>query len=149
MQAAHKTGFIALGLMAFLTSVNSQASDTVELAGDVLRFVLPTTGARLALAHKDGTGALQLGDSVALTLGVTYSLKYTIDEERPNGGKHSFPSVTASLSFASAEFMRTTLWPVQLLAILSSYLFTTPYKGWQVVIEDNAKYHGIRLTRIW
>lgn len=89
MQAAHKTGFIALGLLMFLTSADGRASNTIELAGDVLQFVLPATGAGLALVHKDDIGALQLGGSVvALTLGVTYGLKYAIDEERPNGGKN-------------------------------------------------------------
>lgn len=70
MQAAHKTGFITLGFLMFLTSEDGWASNTIELAGDVLQFVLPATGAGLTLVHKDGIGALQLGGSVALTLGV-------------------------------------------------------------------------------
>jgi len=54
----------------------------------------------------DGNGALEFGESAALTLGVTYGLKYTVNEKRPNGGGQSFPSAHTSISFSSAEFMR-------------------------------------------
>jgi hypothetical protein len=37
---------------------------------------------------------------------VTYGLKYSIDEQRPNGAPHSFPSGHTSASFMGAEFIR-------------------------------------------
>jgi hypothetical protein len=37
---------------------------------------------------------------------MTSGLKSIIDEKRPNGGIHSFPSRHASMAFVSAEFMR-------------------------------------------
>ena len=37
---------------------------------------------------------------------VTYGLKYSIDEQRPNGNPHSFPSGHTSASFMGAEFIR-------------------------------------------
>src|SRR5437868_2826908 len=41
------------------------------------------------------------------TLLATYTLKYSIAEERPNGNdSHSFPSGHTSISFAGAEFIR-------------------------------------------
>lgn len=46
--------------------------------------------------------ALALGRSVLLTQG----LKYVVDETRPNGGRHSFPSGHTSFAFAGAEFIR-------------------------------------------
>jgi membrane-associated phospholipid phosphatase len=180
MQYARKTGFGAFVFAVILTMpTQARASDAVELAGDVLQFVLPATAAGLTLGHKDGTGALQLGGSTALAVGATYGLKYAIDEERPNGGKHSFPSRHSSLSFASAEFMRKRYgWeygvPAYALAsfvaysrvearqhhphdviagaaigILSSYLFTRPYQGWQVQAEDNGRTYGIKAMRAW
>jgi len=53
---------------------------------------------------------LQLAESIGVTLGVTYSLKYAVDETRPNGGNQSFPSAHTSISFSAAEFMRKRLW---------------------------------------
>ena len=37
----------------------------------------------LTLGFSDGPGALELGKSAVLTLGLTYSLKFTIDEKVP------------------------------------------------------------------
>jgi membrane-associated phospholipid phosphatase len=62
--------------------------------------------AGMTLIYWDGKGALQFGESVALTEGVTYGLKYTVQETRSNGGSNSFPSGHTSISFCSAEFIR-------------------------------------------
>ena len=35
------------------------------------------------------------------------------------------------------------------IGIVSSYIFTRPYKGWQVQAEGDAHYFGIRLNRNW
>ena len=88
--------------------VNSSvfASDSIETAGDILQLVLPATAAGLTLGYRDGPGALQFGESAGVTLGVTYALKYTVNETRPDGGTHSFPSAHTSISFSAAEFMR-------------------------------------------
>ncbi len=40
------------------------------------------------------------------TLAATYTLKYSVDAERPNGDGHSFPSGHSAVSFAGAEFIR-------------------------------------------
>jgi membrane-associated phospholipid phosphatase len=104
-------------------------------------------------------------------------MKYTIDAERPNGGDHSFPSGHTSTSFASAEFIRGRYgWsygiPAYVVAsfvgysrveskqhhtrdviagavigIGSSYLFTTPYKGWQIQPLVGSSFYGIGLSR--
>jgi len=110
---------------------------------------------------------------------VTFGLQYTIDEKRPNGEPHSFPSGHTSISFASAEFVRNRYgWkyglPAYVLAsfvaysrveakqhyihdvlagaaigIVSSYLFTRPYEGWHNQAEADHNYYGIRLTLTW
>jgi len=155
------------------------AGDSIAEAGDVLQFVLPATAAGLTLGYRDGQGALQFGESAALTLGVTYGLKYTVNERRPNGDRQSFPSGHTSISFSSAEFMRKRYgWeygvpayaaasfvaysrvearehhPHDVVAgaaigIVSSYIFTKPYKGWHVQADADGKYFGIRLSRAW
>ncbi len=83
----------------FAAGTSVHAGESIKTAGDVVSILLPATGAGLTLVYRDGKGALQFGESAALTLGVTYGLKYTIDETRPNGGSQSFPSAHASISF--------------------------------------------------
>ena len=118
-----------------------------------------------------------MGESLAITAGVTYALKYGIDERRPDGGNQSMPSGHSSISFSSAEYLRKRYgWeygvpayaaasfvaysrvesrehhPQDVIAgagigILSSYIFTKPYKGWKVEADAGEKYYGIRLSR--
>jgi membrane-associated phospholipid phosphatase len=162
-----------------LTASLAWAGDGIAEAGDVLQFVLPATAAGLALGYRDCQGALQFGESAALTLGVTYGLKYTVNERRPNGDRQAFPSGHSSISFSAAEFMRKRYgWeygvpayaaasfvaysrvearehhPHDVVAgaaigIVSSYIFTKPYKGWHVQADADGKYFGIRLSRDW
>jgi membrane-associated phospholipid phosphatase len=159
--------------------VDALASDGIQTAGDILQFVLPATAAGLTLGYQDRDGAWQFGKSAVTTLGVTYALKYTVNERRPNGGSQSFPSGHTSISFASAEFMRKRYgWeygipayaaasfvaysrvesrehhPQDVIAgaaigILSSYIFTRPYKGWHIQAEADAGYYGLRFTHAW
>jgi len=179
----HRCGSTILKIFCvFLLAVGAldvQAADFIQSAGDVLQIALPLTAAGLTLAYRDGTGALQLGESTALTLGVTYSLKYAVNETRPNGGSQSFPSAHTSISFSAAEFMRKRYGleygvPAYALAslvaysrvesnehyahdvvagaaigIASSYIFTRRYRGWQVELDGDSKYWGLRLTREW
>ncbi len=98
--------FFAAALFTALDCCWLSAADWIQSSGDVLQFVLPVTAGGLTLAYQDGPGALQLGESLAVTLGVTYALKYSINERRPNGGSESFPSGHTSISFSAAEFMR-------------------------------------------
>ena len=181
MKRCHlRSKVLLLGMLFCLSiGVDLHAGDSVESAGDVLRFVLPATAAGLTLAFKDGQGTLQLGESAALALGVTFGLQSTVDERRPNGEARSFPSGHTSISFASAEFVRNRYgWkyglPAYVLAsfvgysrveanqhythdvlagaaigIISSALFTRPYEGWHIQAEADHNYFGIRLTRTW
>lgn len=160
-------------------SVGARAGDNIATAGNVLQYVLPGTAAGLTLGHRDGKGALEFGESAALTLGVTYGLKYTVNEKRPNGGSQSFPSAHTSISFSAAEFMRKRYgWEYGIpayaaasfvaysrveagehhphdvvagaaIGIVSSYIFTKPYKGWHVQADADGKYFGISLSRAW
>ncbi|MBI4621513.1 MAG: phosphatase PAP2 family protein [Desulfobacterales bacterium] len=156
------------------------AADNIQTAGDVLMFVLPATAAGLTFGHCDSTGALQLGESLGVTLGATYALKYGINETRPNErDNHAFPSAHTSVSFSSAEFIRKRYGliyggPSYALAtfvaysrvesrehyihdvaagaaigILSSYLFTKPYKGVDVRLETDGKYYSLNFNLKW
>ena len=167
---------IAIAQFAALACCRLSAADDIQTAGDVLQFVLPATAAGLTLGYRDGQGTLQLGESLAVTLGVTYALKYGIDERRPNGEDQSFPSGHTSVSFSAAEFMRQRYgWEYGLpayaaasfvaysrvesrehythdvvagagIGFLSSYIFTKPYKGWDVGVLGDTKSFGVRLA---
>ena len=175
------TRSIATGivLMAAAVSFNAHAGDGVELAGDILLFVMPATAAGMTIGYGDGQGALQFGESAALTLAITYGLKYTVTAERPDGGSESFPSGHTSISFCSAEFIRRRYglkyglpsyavasfvaysriesrshYPRDVAAgaaigIISSYVFANSYKGWSVEPQVDANHYGFRLVKCW
>jgi membrane-associated phospholipid phosphatase len=166
-------------LFGLIGGIDVQAYDRIELAGDVLVFALPIAAAGLTLGFKDGQGALEFGESAALAMGVTYALKFTIDTTRPNGENQSFPSGHATISFTSAEFICKRYgweyglpayalatfvaysrieagqhYPIDVIGgaaigIVSSYLFTRPYKGWNIQPETGYSYFGIRLNHSW
>lgn len=163
---------VALGLR-----IPAAAADDIKTIGDILQYALPATAAGMALGHWDGQGAIQLGETLAVTMATTYALKYGIDEKRPNGGGQSFPSAHTSVAFSSAEFIRKRYgWEYDVpayaaasfvaysrvesnehhphdviagaaIGILSSYLFTTPYHGWRVSFEGDTKGVGLRFTQ--
>jgi membrane-associated phospholipid phosphatase len=168
---------IAVALFAALDCYRLAAADGIQTAGDILQFVLPATAGGLTLGYRDGRGAWQLGESLAVTLGVTYALKYSVNESRPNGGGQSFPSAHTSISFSAAEFMRKRYgWEYGVpayaaaafvaysrvesrdhhpqdvvvgggIGILSSYIFTRPYKGWNVSLDGDSKSFFVQLGR--
>jgi len=170
-------GILFAAQWATLYGTKASAATSVETAGDILQFAIPLAGAGLTLAHKDGQGALQLGESVLLTVGVTYALKYSINAPRPDTGGQSMPSGHTAIAFTGAEFMRKRYgWEYGVpayaaasfvaysrveakrhhvrdvvagagIGILSSYIFTRPYKGWNVSIEGDTKSFGMRLSR--
>ncbi len=134
---------------------------------------------RLGLGYRDTEGTVQFGESLGVALGTTYALKYSVNERRPNGGTQSFPSAHSSASFAAAEFMRKRYgweygipayglasfvaysrveanehYPHDVIAgaaigIISSYIFTRPYKGWHVQADIGGGYYGVRFSREW
>src|SRR5258708_33110802 len=170
---------LATLLFSLVGNPASYASDKIQSAGDILQFVLPATAGGLTLGYRDWQGSLQFGESAAVTLGATYALKYAVNEERPNGGRQSFPSAHSSVSFCAAEFMRKRYgWEYGIpayaaasfvaysrvearehyahdviagaaIGIVSSYIFTRPYRGWHVQADADAHYYGIRLSRNW
>ena len=170
---------LLIACLFFLLIVHNARADNTETVGNVLTIALPTVALGMTAGLKDGQGAMQFGKSAALTVGVTYGLKYTIDAKRPNGNDQSFPSAHSSVSFSSAEFLRKRYgWkfgiPAYIAAtfvaysrveadqhytrdviagagigILSTYLFTEPYKGWHIQPAVNQSNYGLRLTRFW
>lgn len=166
-------------LLCFIADNDVQAYDNIELAGDVLVVALPIAATALTLGFKDKQGTLEFAESAVIAMSTTVALKFTVDKTRPNGDNHSFPSGHASMTFVSAEFVRKRYgWelgvPAYALAmfvaysrveagrhyttdaiggaaigIVSSYLFTQQYKGWNIQPEAGDSYLGIHISRRW
>jgi membrane-associated phospholipid phosphatase len=151
-------------ILFFLTATcNVFASQAVKTAGDVVAVAVPAAALAIALTPpSDKDGVLQFVEAYGTAAAVTYGLKYSINERRPNGEKHSFPSFHASSTFAAATFIEKRYggvlgiaaylasgfvgwsriesrehWAKDVFAgaaigIASGYIFTKPYKGFVV-----------------
>lgn len=86
----------------------STSKETIGKIGDWTQFIIPLAAVAYSSAIQDWDGLKQLGYSTAGTMGVTYLLKYSTQEERPSqpeGHKgHTFPSGHTAISFAGAGY---------------------------------------------
>jgi hypothetical protein len=62
--------------------------DGLTNTGDVMAYILPATAFGLTAYFKDGEGAWEFGESAAITMAVTFGLKYAVHSRRPNGDPH-------------------------------------------------------------
>ena len=127
--------FLAL-FLCFSASVEAHASDKIQSAGDILQFVLPAAAAGLTLGYEDGQGALEFGEFMRERYGweygvPAYALASFVGYSRVESRQHYPHDVIAGAA----------------IGILSSYLFTKPYKGWNMELDADGKYYGFRLSR--
>lgn len=73
--------------------------------GDLLQIAIPLSAYTATFYLDDPEGRRQFHWSIATTALTTQALKYSIDAERPNGGKRSFPSGHTSAAFHGASFI--------------------------------------------
>jgi membrane-associated phospholipid phosphatase len=99
--------FFILSVILLLVSSagNVFASDAIETAGDTVALVAPVTALVMTLHRSDKDGTLQFLEAYATSTALTFGLKYSVKERRPNGEKHSFPSFHASSAFSAATFI--------------------------------------------
>jgi membrane-associated phospholipid phosphatase len=95
----------ALTALFLLVPLAAQAG-TMESVGTDVAFALPVLAGGLAVSKNDWTGVAELTVDTAATVGTVYGLKHVVREPRPDGsGNDSFPSDTAALAFAPAQFL--------------------------------------------
>ena len=178
---------IALGLCGIAVAARLSAAEVIQTSGDLLQFALPALALGATIGHRneddgrrwDRKGTIEFAESAALTLGITYAIKYGVDTTRPNGGHQSMPSGHTSISFSSAEFLRKRYgwewglpgyvaaswtaysrvesnqhYPQDVLigagiGILSSYLFTQPYHGWHPSVSADIHSVSLEFARSW
>ena len=80
-------------------------TDLIKTLGDIGAGGLPLYSITKAYTTNDTEGEYQFAKSFIANEATTFALKYTINEERPNGKKHSFPSAHTSTAFQSASYL--------------------------------------------
>ena len=92
-------------LTAFFASTQQSYANQYEYTGDALQWLLPFSALGLSYLEDDAEGRLQFVKSFSVTTGITYSVKLSVNRERPNGADYSFPSGHTSASFSSAAYI--------------------------------------------
>jgi membrane-associated phospholipid phosphatase len=79
----------------------------IETAGTAVAIALPIAAGGISLMHHgDWRGVAELTETTVLTVGAAYVLKQIVHEQRPDHSDfHSFPSDTAALAFAPANYL--------------------------------------------
>ena len=147
-----------------------------EKIGDALRIIIPATAYGTTLYLDDREGQYQFYKSFATNAVVTYGLKYTVDKERPNGEKYSFPSGHTSFAFQGATFIHrrygfyysllayvgavyvgysrvdsknhytSDVIAGALIGSLSSFFFTNEYQVEALHVENG---YGVKISYAW
>lgn len=58
-------------ILLLVVNFNANASDVIEKAGNILRYVLPSSAAGMTFINKDMEGTIQFAESAALTVGIS------------------------------------------------------------------------------
>ena len=99
-----KQRLILLSFLLIPLSLFSKSN--TEKIGDFFFLAIPAAAYGTTLYLDDKEGQTQFYKSYGTTIGSTLVLKYTIDEERPDGdGQDSFPSGHAASTFSGAAFI--------------------------------------------
>lgn len=102
-----RAGLAVVAALSSTSICSAAPNKNIESAGTDVAIALPIVAVGVSLLHHDDwDGVAQLGLSTALTVGSAYILKQIIHEERPDrSDDHSFPSDTAALADAPADYL--------------------------------------------
>ena len=131
------TGFIISAILLTTSTVAQAGKSKYEKEGDVLQVLIPLTAYGATFYMQDIDGRNQFYKSFLTNLAITYSLKYTINEPRPeHNGNHSFPSGHTSAAFQGAAFIHLRYgWQYGLPAYAAA-----AFVGWSRVEGESDKH---------
>lgn len=154
-----KQWIVAAALLALAGGARAEApgeESAMEQSADMLLVGIPAVALGLTFllnVDEPGDGKIlgfdaislngkprhDLGLTMARTVGITYGLKFVVDEERPNGEDHSFPSGHTAVTFAGAEFIRKQYgWGWGTPAYVAA-----SFVGWSRVETDDHWWHDV------
>lgn len=125
---------LTLFLCFFTLNLYADRYNTIERSGDVMVLLLPAAAYAKTAYERDTQGALQFSLGLSTTMATTFTLKFAIDAERPNGeNSRSFPSGHSAAAFSSATFLQMRYgWKYGLPAYLGA-----GFVAWSRVYTDN------------
>lgn len=175
----HVNSFLIILAIIFLSfsPLKSHADHTkdIEKAGDIIQVAIPAIAYGSTFYMDDKEGRNQFYKGFATNFVVTHGLKHAIDKERPNGGKHSFPSGHTSASFQGASFIHkrygakyaipayigasfvgysrikankhdsTDVLAGAVIGTMSSWYFTKEYDNATIALNASTDYYGVTL----
>src|ERR1700761_6591092 len=97
---------MTLAAVLLLAATGPVLASGIESAGTGVAVALPVIAGGISLYQDDRTGLAQLTVDTLATVGTAYALKNIVREQRPDKSDfQSFPSDTAALAFAPAQFL--------------------------------------------
>jgi len=97
--------FISVTILLGMSNLVYAKSITKSI-GDILSIAIPTGAYGTSFYLDDKDGQMQFYKSFGAAIGLTYLLKYTVKEKRPDSNsKDSFTSTHTSSAFAGAGFI--------------------------------------------
>ncbi len=136
------TQFIYIAAICLSSSTIYSQKSNIESSGDILSILIPAASFATTLVYHDDNykGVYQFAKALGVAMVTTYSLKYIINKERPNGGNLAFPSGHTMSSFVGAAFFeRRYGWKVGIPAyVLASYvgwsrIYAKKHDHWDVL----------------
>ena len=114
---------------------STYSKSKVERMGDIIQIVLPSAAYGMTYYSKDKNGRSKFYKSALTVFAITYALKYTVPDERPNGNdKLSFISGHTAAAFMGTSFLQRRYgWKFGLLYAASSFV------GWSRIKSKNHK----------
>jgi membrane-associated phospholipid phosphatase len=92
--------------LCFAPIAAARENRTFTKIGDWGQAIIPLSALAIAYTKEsDYEGVKQLAKTYGSTMLITWAIKYSLNLERPNGGRHSFPSGHASSAFGGASFL--------------------------------------------
>ena len=96
----------ALAALLLAGGAEAAHADSLTTSGQAVAIALPLVAGGISLYQDDRVGLAQLTVDTVATVGTAFALKHIVHEERPNGSDNmSFPSDTAALAFAPAQYL--------------------------------------------